>query len=430
MNTSQHSLWIVLFLATAWMSDRPAHTKQDNGSILPVVSVPSCCILMSNQDSEAALDEESEVEILCKSIDRSRKRLLSGDLLRGDQVADRLLVQEASASPLLKKHRPSMALTLADFNNILDSKIIKRLDTLDSGQHVLRADISRVNENVKTNTEKLEKHEANIRANQANIGEIRQEIKSLRQERTAFPPIDASSAPFLRSRPRQDDNAYHIARRSLRLWPIPGVTREQLWKGAGEFMSVNLGLGLRIGEEMIESIQRPEVPSGPATKDEVIVLFKNMSVRDSVMGASAKLAAFIDDTGRPTAGIRLEVPPSLRAEFGTLFKFGRIMRARHGNGTRRHVKFDDSEQTLFLNLKLPGDDVWSKVSVDVARRGLRARESITDGALERRLDPTGPLEPPRQRPASVSSFGPPSTASTSRTGPMWTGRRSESMSTD
>lgn len=73
-------------------------------------------------------------------------------------------------------------------------------------------------------------------------------------------------------------------------------------------------------------------------------------------------------------------------------------------------------KSIFLNVKLPGDDRWGKVSIEVATRGMRAKDSLNDDQLERRLDITGPSrDPPRLRAASVADPPPSTSAWTRRT---------------
>ena len=162
--------------------------------------------------------------------------------------------------------------------------------------------------------------------------------------------------------------------------------------------------------------------------DAALVVFELAETRDTVVGSSGKLAACVDARGRPTAGIRMEIPRTLRPVFSTLYKFGQQLRARHGEGTRRHVKFDDDGRTLFLNVKLPGDTSWSRVSAEVARRGLKAKQSITDQELERRLDLLGPASlVSRPRTISLSSNAMDTSGSTAA---QWTGRASTSSAID
>ena len=80
------------------------------------------------------------------------------------------------------------------------------------------------------------------------------------------------------------------------------------------------------------------------------------------MSGAVNIAMHIDAAGQPTAGIRLELLPELMDTFRLLSRFGTRLRARHGEGTKRHVKFDDMEATLYMNIKLPGDESWSRSS--------------------------------------------------------------------
>lgn len=345
---------------------------------------------------------------LANSIDRSRKRHLEEGLLRGDQVRDRLRVQEASASPALKKTRksphttppdaPNMALTMADFREYMDKNTNKRLTDIDDK-------IGGMQEAIKDNTAKLQRHDSQI-------AQIREEMKKIRDP---FPPPPTSAGPLAVTLPTPTatiDEEYLSARRSLRLWPIAGTTRDELWHAVGIFLGTNLGLEGKLSNSSVECITRVEIPSGPGVKLEVLVRFKDAGLRDLVMGSASKLAPFMDSEGRATAGMRIEVPPRLQQSFRVLFKYGRSLRARHGVGTRRHIKFCDVEASLYLNVKLPGDEEWSRVSLQVAARGIKAKENANDDQLERRLDITGPLSNgPRRRATSTTGPPPPTEAS-------------------
>ena len=364
-----------------------------------------------------------DLEELVGSIDRSRKRHLEEGLLRGDLVADRLLTQEASASPVLKKNRPSstrtppspdtvpggapskMAMTMAEFKAYMDANTNRRLDGIDDKVSGMQAAVDRVDANVKENNARLKKHDDRIATIERTVRELQQDPTPPAAKRQCQSPLEVVM-------PRPDDRLFDRARRSLRLWPVKGVTKDEIWTAAGLFLGTNLGLEGKLDQNSIESITRVDLPSGPGVTNEALVLFRDVPTRDLVMGSASKLAPYMDGEGRATAGMRLEVPPSLQQPFRVLFKYGQSLRARHGAGTRRHVKFCDINKTLYLNVKLPGDEGWSKVSLDVARRGLRARETLNDDQLEQRLDITGPLrDGPRQRASSLAGPPPPTQAS-------------------
>ena len=360
-------------------------------------------------------NEDKALEEICQSLDKSRKRNLSPGLLRGGQAVDRLTAQEVSASPLLKKSKlrapSSMAMTMADFRAYMDQNVNKDLRELKNDLGTVRASISALDDNVKGNSARLDRQESTIRKNQASISEIKAEMQRIK-DNPALPTLvpQNPSAP-----PNVPEAAYQKARRSLWLWPIPGNNQQELWTSARNFLGVNLELEAQLRDGMVEAISRVTIPSGPGVSDEALVLFTDSNVRDMVLGAAAKLAPFRDTMGRPTAGMRIEVPPELQQDFRILFRYGQNLRTRHGLGTRRHVKFDDLTRGLYLNVKLPGDGGWSKVSLDLAKRGLRARDVVEVGNLERRLDINGsPVD--RARAASTSFVQPPTT------GPLNEGR--------
>ena len=410
---------------------------------LPNPAAPGTPLL--DPRGEAAV--EDDIEEICRTLDKSRKRHLSVGLLRGDQVQDRLRVQEASASPLLKKGRTSvllppqlltpvnevnkegkMALTMADFEAYMERNTNKRLGGIETGLSGLRSSVDKLETAVATNTGKIDAHEKIIRENQGGLAELK-----LQLTRGHFPALPSSterpaswSSPVSAGAPPMTNPAdaanYDRARRTIRMWPILGSSENELWGSVCIFLRTTLALTGQVSEAMIDCIRRAPQPSGPAVRDEVLVVFKLAATRDLVMGASSKLAPYMDGEGRSTAGLRMEVPQHLQQHFKVLFRYGQNLRARHGPGTRRHVKFDDVERTLFLNAKLPGDESWSRVSYEVAKRGLRAREIQSNGDLERRMDITGARPPQdRQRAASVSSAAP-------QPMEIWTGRRSESTS--
>ena len=370
---------------------------------------------------------DSDTQILL-SIERSRKRNLSPGLLRGDKVADCLKIQELSASPSLKKLRPDPVsddeeapaedmLTqeyFTSFMNTMRTEVNGRLDGLDGGLSQVRDTVEKLNANVSDNNTKLDNHKKLIQDNADSIKLMQGEMEKIKARSKTFADAAAGPVPGPSGVPRSqptpppqpaaevtDVEGYNRARRSLRIWPIPGTTRKDLWAAAGNFIKVTLGHP-QLTESMIELICRPDVPSGPASRLEVLVRFRDVEFRDAVMGSSNRLAEMIDDQGRPTAGIRIEVTPTLRPALKTLERFGQQLRSRHGQGTKRHFKFDDLERSLYLNIKLPGDLNWTRVTLDVARRGLVSRERFTSEELEKRLDINGP-HTSRQRPASTSS---------------------------
>lgn len=181
-----------------------------------------------------------------------------------------------------------------------------------------------------------------------------------------------------------------------------------------------------ITEDKVAKIVRPPTPSSHGVIDEVQILFTTTDVRDTVIGSSSKLAGKVDSTGRPTAGIRIEIPPHLKAAFNVLNHFGQQLRTRHGIGTCRHVKFDDMDRSLYLNIRLPGEDGWSRVDLEFARRGMKIRRRIDSQEMEERFDLEGASSNGWRRPASTSSMQ--VDAPAAQDARRWTGPRTGSVS--
>lgn len=129
---------------------------------------------------------DRDFEELTSSIERSRKRHLSEGLVRGDLAADRLTAQELTASPLLKKHRPTM-MSKEDFFSYMEKNVTKRFDTLDANNTVLRSDLTRVHDIVKKNTTRIDTAESDI------VG-LKQEMRAHKEQGRQVQPTWASIA--------------------------------------------------------------------------------------------------------------------------------------------------------------------------------------------------------------------------------------------
>ena len=149
-----------------------------------------------------------------------------------------------------------------------------------------------------------------------------------------------------------------------------------MWEAVGIFIHNTLGVSERdVDESKVENVRRIRAGRpGGIIKDEAMVIFHDPDVRDLVAGHARNLAGMINSNKKPTAGIRTEVPFHLRAVFKMLEDHGKLLRQRYGEDFKRHVKFDDLERTFCLNVRLPGDQHWSRISADFVRRQTSQQE--------------------------------------------------------
>ena len=279
---------------------------------------------------------------------------------------------------------------------------------------------------------KVEANATAITMNKDNIEKVKE--KSDRHD-TELERLTARVKVLETSKPVVPDRvvlseSYLKARRSIRIWPVDGATEEELRGNAGEFLHGPLAIPEGdVGQDDVEDVSRVQDPLQPEIiRNEVVVRFKDRRTRDMVMASSVNLASCIDSGGRPTAGTRLELPDELKDTFRLLARFGTRLRARHGEGTKRHVKFDDFAGSLFSNIKLPGDTKWTRVTPEMARADLDASLREENEANQKRLAAKlipGPLAAERlplqaQRPVAVTDPGA-SQALPSGKRPRWAG---------
>jgi hypothetical protein len=164
------------------------------------------------------------------------------------------------------------------------------------------------------------------------------------------------------------------------------VTQEELWEKVGIFIHETLGIDEEdVRQEQLERVRRVKTGRRNISKDEVSVLFYERGVRDIVAKSAPKLADFFDQEGKPTAGIKLEVPAHLMGDFSILQSHGHDLRTKFGKDFKRHFKFDDARELIYLEVKLPGEDKWNKISAGLARSMKDETDREAEDELRRKL---------------------------------------------
>ena len=162
--------------------------------------------------------------------------------------------------------------------------------------------------------------------------------------------------------------AFNKVRRSFRVWPIKGNDSDELDANFRDFAIE----ALLIPDTVIRDIRFEEilqVRTSPQNNVymEALVTFQDDHDRDFFFSKARNLAEYRDSEGRPTAGNRLAVPPFLLPIFKLLNEYGYEIRNVNGRDTKRYIKFDDQNLSLFLEVRLSGQSKWIKVCLDQAR---------------------------------------------------------------
>ena len=165
------------------------------------------------------------------------------------------------------------------------------------------------------------------------------------------------------------EDAYLIARRSLRLWP---VSREgSLAERTREFLVNELCMDQQYAASLNFVVKRTGGPAAKPTsdparpiqvKDEVLVRFDSTRERDDVR-------SFAKNLERKGRGLRLEVPDHLWPSFRVLQQLGYELRLKNPN-LRRNVLFDDVNCDLKMDFSTDTGTTWKTVSPSEARRSL------------------------------------------------------------
>ena len=219
--------------------------------------------------------------------------------------------------------------------------------------------------------------------------------------------MTSQAPPTHGTRGDERERAFLRARRCLRLWPVTGVDEVDMMTNVMTFMRENLSISRAVvNEEDIDAVRRVGGGGRRARdREEVLVVFSSIGTRDTVHSYARNLAGYVDLEGRPTAGLRMEIPDYLMGTFKDLDSYGGHLRALHGSGLKRHINFDDSSKGLYMDVRLPGEDEWLRVDDQVARderrelarrRANRTRDrlgSSTSGGEEIGTDRTGTQDP-------------------------------------
>ena len=105
-------------------------------------------------------------------------------------------------------------------------------------------------------------------------------------------------------------------------------------------------------------------------------------MRDRIASYARNLSPF-SSGGKPTAGLRLDVPTHLKGVYKALMQYGYALKVKHGDGLKRNVRFDDMEQTMCMDVKFPKESKWVTLDFDMAMEDKRARAKREVRGLDR-----------------------------------------------
>ena len=109
--------------------------------------------------------------------------------------------------------------------------------------------------------------------------------------------------------PTSKEASFLKSRRTLRIWPIDGLDNTSIQTNVTDFIKNALMIDPKMIEEIpIESVKRVRNSPEAQSYSEVAVTFTLTADRDLVASRSRNLAGYTDQAGRPTAGIKMDIP--------------------------------------------------------------------------------------------------------------------------
>ena len=135
---------------------------------------------------------------------------------------------------------------------------------------------------------------------------------------------------------------------------------------------------------------------GGHAHNEVVVVFTDKNKRDEAFAMRKNLSTYVDLDGKPTSGVRIQVPHYLTPTFKMLEAYGHDLKRKHGKEFRWYIKFDDFERTLFLQIKIPNISEWIDISPEEARKSRRRRNDRRIASARELLSPEAENVAPRR----------------------------------
>ena len=104
---------------------------------------------------------------------------------------------------------------------------------------------------------------------------------------------------------------------------------------------------------------------------EYIITFADAESRDTIKSYASGLAS---SAGQ--AGLRLDIPRCLNGSFKILNDHGLSMVKIYSREVKRNICFDDRNEDLMVDVKLPTLNNWHNITIEQAREARKARDTI------------------------------------------------------
>ena len=257
-------------------------------------------------------------------------------------------------------NEPSNALLMRTLNNLSE-----KFDRLPTVEHLnkLENDLHA----------KIESNTASLRQ------ELRNEFRTEMQEQATrmtnmISDVKSQVRAHQAEMPARSDvqnQRYRRARRSFKIWPLTDAQGKEE-DAVRKFFVQQMHIPAKVAiDAKIEQIKAADQARGSKIVSEYVVTFFDVDTRDAIKSYASGLAA-----AKGAAGLRLDIPPCLKGSFKIRNEHGIAMIHIYGKEVKGNIRFDDRNQDLMMDIKLPTSSTWHNITIDQAREARRTRDAI------------------------------------------------------
>ena len=231
--------------------------------------------------------------------------------------------------------------------------------------------------------------------NAAAITELRETVKRIENGMSTHNrDVDVRlTRTITKGSPEYRRDRYEAARKMLRLWPVRGREEEELKVEALRFIRQKLQVcQTAVNDDQILKVRRTRQAKKSNVNNEVLVFFADKYARDQVVANAKFLSQYRLQCGKPSAGLRMNYPDHLSADFRVLDWYGAELNRRFP-GTKRNIRFDDDTEGLRMDVKVPHNNDWLKIHPQMAR-DIKLQRTDEDATRVRHVLETPPLYTP------------------------------------
>ena len=275
----------------------------------------------------------------------------------------------------------------------LSVKLTARIDKTEAEISSLAVQVSRTKAEIETARKKVEEQDNRLPAMIEQIVAQKLQTQARPPPRSRGPaprPLRAPGDPADALRTDSDSRAqvlearYLEARKSLRLWPVVG---DDVMDGVRTFLVEKLLCPPNL--ICLDGCTARRVASTDAAKDQVVVVFNSIAMRDEIKSLGKNLKG-----NDRAVGMQMEPPDHLRGQYQSFQKLAYHLKKKHP-GLRRNVKFLDTDMCLTMDVCLTPTSGWKTVEYVDAKSILGKARVRTESFSLQELEDL--VEVPRKR---------------------------------